>query len=107
MSKRGSKPRVANATGSNRRPRARGEMSEQQEGSEEPDLRARLGKAERWVAELISEKEHSDAEVEHGHERLQEAVEENCFHRGEAEALQAQFQQMAMQSELDRLWTME
>ena len=40
MSKRGSKPRVADVTGSNRRPRARGNMSEQQKGSEDPDLRA-------------------------------------------------------------------
>ena len=107
MSKRGSKPRVADATGSNRRPRARGDMSEQQEGSEDPNLRARLEGAERRVAELISEKEQSDAGAERVRERLQEAVEESRFHRSEAEALQAQFEKLAMQSELDRLRTVE
>ena len=103
MSKRGSKPRVADATGSNRRPRTRGDMSGQQESSEEPDLRARLGEAELRVTELISEKEQSDAEAERVREQLQEAVEESRFHRGEAEALQAQYERLAMQSELDRL----
>ena len=78
-------------------------MSEQQESSEEHDLRARLGEAERRVTELISEKEQSDAEAERVREQLQEAVEESRFHRGEAEALQAQYERLAMQSELDRL----
>ena len=59
------------------------------------------------MAELISEKEQSDVEAEHVRERLQEAVEESRFNRSEAEALQAQFEWLAMQSEVDRLRTVE
>ena len=59
------------------------------------------------MAELISKKEQSDAEAECVREPLQEAVAESHFNRSEAEALQAQFERLAMQSELDRLRTVE
>ena len=70
---------------------------------EEADLRARLLDAERQSTELISEMERANKEAKRVREELQQALGEIQFYKNEIEGLQAEYEKLSTQSELDKL----
>lgn len=97
-------PAAARWSGCNQQSETRGTVTS---NPEEADLRARLLDAERQSTELISEKERANEEAKRVQEELQQALGEIQFYKNKVKGLRAQYEKLLMQSELDKLSTLD